>query len=125
MNLDALHTRLMRNHPLQSLSWYQRGDQLVLEAIVVCREARGTGAGAAVLQQLCSFCDAEGLTLCLSPEPLDTPKHHKPSKADIEKLGAWYERFGLVWNRRDALDFSVSERMYRKPKHEHTRSVKV
>lgn len=123
--LTALHTKLARNHPLQKLSWYQRGDQLVLDALIVRAEARGAGVGATVLQCLCSYCDGEGLTLCLTPEPLDTLKHHKPSKEDVEKLGKWYERFGLVWNKGNALDFSVSERMYRKPEHEHLTPVKV
>lgn len=72
-------------------------------------DQRGKGLARAALSQVVQAADAQGLTLSLTPEPMDK----KTSKA---KLEAFYKSVGFVSNIGRKRDFRYSGTMIRRPK---------
>ena len=66
-----------------------RGKLRELTSLSVARDARGQGAAAALMHEVCAQADAAGLALMVLVEPYDG------ASMDELQLSAWYARMGF------------------------------
>ena len=75
--------------------------------IVVPPEARSTGIGTQIMQEIADVADSQGARVALSPSA--------DFGGSVGRLRDFYSRFGFVRNTGRNRDFEVSESMYRNP----------
>lgn len=105
-NLDALmvefeqygiECRLFKNHGI-----------IILSKIIVPKKQRNKHIGSTIMNRVCDYADANGLTVALSPS-----SDFGGSKT---RLLNWYKSFGFVSNSGRNKDYSIGETMLRRPK---------
>jgi len=86
-----------------SIHYSKRSNAMVLSRIVVGKENRGRGVGAAVMEEICSFADRNRVRIALTPS-----SDFGGTKA---RLVTFYKRFGF----KPYKGFEFNETMVREP----------
>lgn len=87
---------------------------LSVSSLVVEEDARGSGVGSRVMEDIVALADANGWEVSLTPESGVGGK--PPSKKDTARLRAWYATYGFVNNSGRNKDYEKSDTMWRKPR---------
>lgn len=82
----------------------ERANEIVLNKVIVPKEARGSGVGTNFMKDLVRYAKAKGKTLTLTPS-----SDFGGNKA---RLVEFYKRFGFVENKGKNKDYEISEAMY-------------
>lgn len=86
-----------------------RGDHAEIGMVRTPEGERGNGSARKAMEQLLQAADAQGMTVTLTPEPMDRSTRR-------DKLEQFYRTLGFVPNRGRSRDFSFSGAMIRRPR---------
>lgn len=81
-----------------------------LSRILVEKDRRERGVGSDVMREIVRQADVEGAIVTLTPAT-------DFGGSSVKRLTEFYKRFGFVENKGRNKDFSISDRMYRRPAH--------
>ena len=95
----------------KSLYVYEKGDDIILNSIIVDKGDRKQGLGSAFLEDLIRYADSTHKRILLSPG-LKDPYQGTTSRS---RLVSFYKRFGFKENKGRYKDFRTSETMIRDP----------
>lgn len=95
---------------LKSFRLYDRGDDIVLDSIIV--GDKGKGLGTKAMNRLIDYADENGRRIILTPATADD--HHGTTSRN--RLIKFYKRFGFVLSAGRNVDYEVGAgKMYRDP----------
>lgn len=98
---------------LKTFIVYERGQDLVLDSIIVGKENQGKGFGSQAIKMLTDYADKNGKRIILTPGTHD-PHHGTTSRSRLIKF---YKRFGFRENKGRNIDYAVGGgKMIRDPK---------
>jgi GNAT superfamily N-acetyltransferase len=114
--VEKLENDIKSKYPqLHQIELFMDGDKnsLFLGDVSVKDQFRGTGVGTRVMNDIVAFADANGVPIVLIPNP------ENETKAAVNRLILFYNRFGFVVNRGKNVDSFLSDpdgvSMYRRP----------
>lgn len=114
--VEKLENDIKSKYPqLHQIELFMDGDKnsLFLGDVSVKDQFRGTGVGTRVMNDIVAFADANGVPIVLIPNP------ESETKAAVNRLILFYNRFGFVVNRGKNVDSFLSDpdgvSMYRRP----------
>lgn len=91
---------------------YDRGDDIVLDTIIVGKEHQGQGLGTRAMNALLNYADRSGKRIILTPGTVDDG-HGTTSRSRLVKF---YKRFGFVESKGRNIDYEIGAgKMYRYP----------
>jgi GNAT superfamily N-acetyltransferase len=98
---------------LKAFHLYDRGDDIVLDNIIVGRDNMGQGLGTKALNKLTDYADEHGRRIILTPATADG-FHGTTSR---NRLVKFYKRFGFVESKGRNIDYEIGAgKMYRNPR---------
>lgn len=110
--VDAWANGVQQRLGLKQFHVYASGQgDIVLNILIVPKDAQKGGLGTQAMEALCAFADAHGKRILLTPA-LPDDRHGTTSRARLVKF---YKRFGFVENKGRNKDFSTSHGMIRMP----------
>lgn len=90
----------------------ERGDDLILDSLIVGKENQGKGLGTIAMKQLIDYADQNGKRIILTPG-LQNKTHGTTSRARLVKF---YKSLGFKENKGRSIDFAMGAgKMYRDP----------
>lgn len=101
-SVDGISENYKKSGVQSSIS--ERANEIVLNKVIVPKEARGSGVGTNFMKDLVRYAKAKGKTLTLTPS-----SDFGGNKA---RLVEFYKRFGFVENKGKNKDYEISEAMY-------------
>ena len=101
-SVDGISENYKKSGVQSSIS--ERTNEIVLNKVIVLKEARGSGIGTNFMKDLVRYAKAKGKTLALTPS-----SDFGGNKA---RLVEFYKRFGFVENKGKNKDYEISEAMY-------------
>jgi len=115
-DLQSFAARLKAKYEgVEDLWIYSLGDSnpntIKLDSIRVAKDARKSGVGSAVMQELTAYADEHGQRIVLTPGQKDDG-HGTTSRSRLVKF---YKRFGFKENKGRSKDFTISAGMIRDP----------
>tara|TARA_R110000772_G_scaffold125112_2_gene231782 strand:- start:5201 stop:5578 length:378 start_codon:yes stop_codon:yes gene_type:complete len=111
--LDQLSNSISEAKGVKSLSLLEdRGGDMVLNKIIIDKEARGGGVGAKAMSKLTSYADKKGKVIKLDVGQKGDFGGEVTSPA---KLKAFYKKLGFVENKGKNKDYEIIQGMYRPP----------
>ena len=115
-DLQSFAARLKAKHEgVEDLWIYSLGDSnpntIKLDSIRVAKDARKSGVGSAVMQEITDYADERRLRVVLTPGQRDDG-HGTTSRG---RLVRFYKRFGFKENKGRNKDFTISAGMIREP----------
>lgn len=102
------YERLKSAYPETRLGLSAYPNRLHLDVLIVPKEQRRQGVGSAIMQELTSTADREGLTMSVTPST--------DFGGTKEGLHRFYRNFGFTPNKGRTRDFSTTASMLRPPK---------
>lgn len=97
---------------LKTVAIQERGNDLILDTIIVGKENQGKGLGSKAMQMLTTYADRHGKRIILTPATRD-PHHGTTSRTRLVKF---YKRFGFKENKGRAIDYAIGAgKMFREP----------
>lgn len=105
--LKSALSAIKKANPNVSLGVRETDSNIIIDKIVIPEEARGSGQGTKIMDELISIADKEGKTIGLTPST-----DFGGSKAGLNRF---YKRLGFVPNKGKNKDFSISESLVRAP----------
>ena len=91
---------------------YDRGDDIVLDTIIVGKEGRGQGLGSKAMKALTDYADEHGKRIILTPAVEDDYQ----VTTSRNRLVKFYKRFGFVESKGRNIDYEIGAgKMYRYP----------
>ena len=104
----ALSSFLKKAHPKLSISITERGNNIILDKVIVPKELRDSGQGSRFMEDLLSAADSQGRTIGLSPST-----DFGGTKSGLQRF---YKKHGFVPNKGKNRNFEISESLIRSPK---------
>ncbi len=108
--VEAFAASLKSSLGLQSVYLSLRGNDLILDNLIVPKDKRNQGIGSQAMKAISDFADRNGMRLVLTPGVRDPKGQGTTSR---NRLVRFYRRFGLIPNKGRNKDFSISEGMLR------------
>lgn len=110
--LKSFEEELQKKYGLSHLRLYKKGNDLILDMIVVPKDKRKQGIGSKVLEDITHYADVNGLRTLLTTAVKDD--YHGTTSGT--RLKAFYKKFGFVENKGRYKDFTTTHNMIREPK---------
>ena len=109
---EFISEKLKKKFPEIKQLWLtERGNDIVLDTIIINKESRNKGIGSKILEELCEYADQNHSRILLTTGVKDD--HHGTTSSN--RLKKFYKRFGFVENKGRNKDFSVKYNMIRNP----------
>lgn len=105
--VDSFVKDLENRYPVTLWLGYSGEEFLLLSGIRVAPDLRSQGVGTQIMQEIIAWAAERGLTIALSPEPID----NRGSKRDKNRLIRFYKRLGFKLNKGRSRDFRIRETM--------------
>ena len=98
---------------LKSFYVYERGDDIVLDSLIVGKDKQGQGLGSKAMNMLTDYADQHGKRIILTPGSQD--KTHGTTSRN--RLVRFYKQFGFKENKGRTIDYEIGAgKMFREPK---------
>ena len=98
---------------LKAFYVYERGDDIVLDSLIVGKDKQGQGLGSKAMNMLTDYADQHGKRIILTPGSQD--KTHGTTSRN--RLVRFYKQFGFKENKGRTIDYEIGAgKMYREPK---------
>lgn len=110
--LKSFEEELQKKYGLTHLRLYKKGNDLILDMIVVPKDKRKQGIGSKVLEDITHYADVNSLRTLLTTAVKDD--YHGTTSGT--RLKAFYKKFGFVENKGRNKDFTTTHNMIREPK---------
>jgi len=111
-DVKSLEKQLQDKYPDIDTLFLSLNDSTIrLSSIIINPQARKTGVGTQVMQDLVNYADQHQYRITLTPGHKDD-RHGTTSTARLIKF---YKQFGFVQNKGRNKDFAISDSMYRDP----------
>ena len=109
---DDIADKIKSQFNLKQFIVTPRGDDLVLDSLIVGKENQGKGLGTKAMQELIKYADSTGKRIILTPG-LENKTHGTTSRA---RLVRFYKSLGFKENKGRSLDYAMGAgKMYRGP----------
>lgn len=110
--LKSFEEELQKKYGLSHLRLYKKGNDLILDMIVVPKDKRKQGIGSKVLEDITHYADVNGLRTLLTTAVKDD--YHGTTSGT--RLKSFYKKFGFVENKGRNKDYTTMHNMIRDPK---------
>jgi len=109
---DEIADKIKAQFNLKQFIVTTRGDDLVLDTLIVGKENQGKGLGTKAMQELIKYADSLGKRIILTPD-IENKTHGTTSR---DRLVRFYKSLGFKENKGRSIDFSMGAgKMYRDP----------
>lgn len=109
---DSFADSIQAKLGLKAFVLHDRGNDIVLDSLIVGKENQGKGLGSTAMQMLTAYADQAGKRIILTPGLQD--KHHGTTSRT--RLVKFYKQFGFKESKGRNLDYAIGAgKMYRDP----------
>lgn len=113
INESSIGDQIQSQLGLKAFYVYERGDDIVLDSLIVGKDKQGQGLGSKAMNMLTDYADQHGKRIILTPGSQD--KTHGTTSRN--RLVRFYKQFGFKENKGRTIDYEIGAgKMYREPK---------